>query len=242
MKLVPLALCVLLFSCASQPSSTEEPPLKAAVTIASFSHLGADFTVDVISRSILRPKEQSLDVTKWGVDAAFGEKLASEAKAQGREALLLRLDAAALQKALSTRESRWRKFVGRYNQALVDYLLVQAAEQGVSHLFVLSPLESRETFPLHKGNMGIYCYDRKILKSRAYAYFFADFSLWDVKEKKKIFQRTVDPAFTQEMTFAECREVAELKEPLEALREPVDHTIDLLVKKLYAQASAKMVP
>lgn len=240
MKLAPLALCVLLFSCASQPSSTEEKPLLAPVTMAAFSHLGAEFTVDVISRSIIRPEEQSLDVTKWDVDAAFRDKLLEEAKAQGRETRALSLDAAALQKALSTRESRWRKFVGRYNQALVDYLLTQAAGQGVSHLFVLSPLESRDTFPLHKGNMGIYCYDRKILKSRAYAYFFLDLTLWDVKAKKKVFQRTVDPAASQDMTFAECREVAELKEPLEALREPVDHTIGLLVKKLYAQAAAKL--
>lgn len=241
MKFSAFAAVLLLYSCASQPATeATSAPAKPAVAVTAFSHLGSDFTVDVISRTIIRPKEDTLDAASWGVDAAFRDGLAGEANAYGQEFRALTLDPKALQRALNARESRWKKLVGRHNQALLDFLLARAGEQGLDVLVLVSPKEGRERFPLHKGNMGIYCYDRKLLKSRAYAYFFADITAWDVKAKKKLFQKAVDPASTQDMAFATCREVADLKEPLVSLKEPVSHTILLLTRKVFPEIAAKM--
>lgn len=241
MKFRTLALLLVLSSCSSQPAAPSANPLtKPASTVAAFSHLGNDFTVDVISRTLIRPKEQSLDVSAWGVDAALVQRTRAEAEGYGQRYKPLELDPKAVDRAIHTRESRWKKFLGKHNQALLDLLLKKAGEQGVDTLVWLSPMESRDTFPLHKGDMGIYCYDRKILKSRAYAYFFLDLSVWDVKAKKKLFHKQVDPAATQEMTFAECQEVANLKEPVTALKEPVAHSIDLLVKKVMREAAEEL--
>lgn len=241
MKFRAFAATLFLFSCASQPASEGTgPSAKPASTVTAFSHLGNDFTVDVISRTIIRPKEASLDVSSWGVDAAFRDGIAESARAHGQGFRALTLDPKALERALNARESRWKKFVGRHNQALLDFLLARAGEQGLDVLVLVSPKEARDSYPLHKGNMGIYCYDRKLLKSRAYAYFFAEVTAWDVKAKKKLFQRAVDPSATQEMAFAECREVADLKEPLASLKEPVAHTIQLLARKVFPELAAKM--
>ncbi len=232
----------LLFSCASEPTKERSPsPVKPPEsTVAAFSHFGSDFTVDVISRSLLRPKETSLDISPWGLDSFVQGRMETEARELGLKAKALSLDVGGLEKALHARESRWKKFLGKYNQALVDFLLDKASQQKVDFLFLLSPVETRDSFPLFKGNMGIYCYNRKLRKERAYAYFFGELTVWDVKERKKVFHRLVDPSSTQEMTFAECQEVAELKEPQSSLREPVLHTAELLVKEIFGKAAEKL--
>ena len=228
-----MLLCALLPSCSRQPLA---PDLKKEIEeVSAVSLLGSDFTIDVISRSVISSKERALDVSAWKVDETFRSLLEEHSKERGKNFRTLALDPGSLEKALAVRESRWKKILGTHSQAALDLLLRKAGEQRIHYLFLVSPLENRRDFPLHKGNMGIYCYDRKLLKSRAYAYFFLDFSLWDVKAKKKIFREAVDPAYTQEMAFAECREVAELKEPLEALKDPVHHTMKLLVDKLFTK-------
>jgi|GEM_PF-7067782 len=228
-----LLLAALLFSCAGQEPRAAAVPT-APERVAAISVIGDELVVDVIARSVIRGKQSTLDVSAWKMNEVFRKLLEEGAAARGKEAHSLKLDPKAFEKVLHLRENRWRKTVGRYSQALLDFLFREAEAQGIQAFFLLTRIDAPERFPLHKGSAGIYCADRKDKLPRAYAYFGFDFSYWNVAERRRVYQQEVNPGHTQEMLFADCKEVVDIKDPVGALREPVAHTMELLVEKLFA--------
>lgn len=234
-NLLPAFLLLgFLTSCAGQQAEPAKEQSVTPETVAAVSVIGDELVIDVIARSVIRGKDTRLDVSSWRMNDGFRSLLESGAAARGKEARSFRLDPQALEKVLHLRENRWRKTVGRYNQALLDFLFREAQAQGIRHFFLLTKIDAPERFPLHKGSAGIYCADLKGKIPRAYAYFGFDFSFWNVAERKRAYQQEVNPGLTQEMQFADCKEVVELKDPVDALKEPVLHTMELLVEKLFA--------
>jgi len=225
-----LGLLALFTACSAQPISAERQ--KSFRVLSAVSFLGDELVANVVSRQVMVPKEQSLDVAAWKTDEVFRDLLADGAKARGKEFLPFSLDPTALGKALGAREGRWKRIAGKYNQALLDLLFRSAEAQGIEAFFLITASETNEKFPFHKGNKGISCQERNS-QPRAYAYFNLDFSYWSVSERKRLFRQIVEPEFTQDQLFAECREVADLKDPLEALREPVQYTMAKVVEKLF---------
>lgn len=231
-----LFLFVFLSGCASATLSTQEQAQVDIVSAASF--LGDEFLRNAGPRTIFVQHGQKVDVAAWKLDAFFQDLLAEGVKARGKEFRALNLDAAELEKALGLRETRWKKTRGKYNQALLDLLLRQADSQGVHFLFMAYPLESLERFPSLRGPLGAACGG----ENRAYVYFEFDFSLWDVKEKKKIFQGTVDPSITEQLTFATCQAAEKLEDPAQQLEDPTKKTLGLLVDALFEKMGWKKAP
>lgn len=233
-KIAVLLFCTFFSSCAHQALDSRPAPSE---TVAAISLLGDELVLDIASRSLISANKQAgLDIGTWNLNQKFVNSLEEGARAEGKAACPFSLDPVGLEKAHNVREDRWKKVVGRYNQALLDFLFREAEDRGISHFFLLTPLSAPPArFPRHNGTVGIFCSDQKDPLSRAYAYFSFDFSYWSVAGRKRIFQQEVNPGVTEQLIFAGCREVAELKDPVEALREPVHHTLELLVKGLFAK-------
>lgn len=215
-----LVLCALLLSC-SHPKTSLPEANAPKETVAALSFLGDELVVDVISRSLLSAREATVDISPWKLDQRWRELFEAAAGENGKEFRAFALDPAELERVLSLRENRWKKTMGKYNQALLDLLFKKAEEQGIQNFFLLTRRENADKFPLHKGPTGVYCFDRKQKTARAYAYFVFDFSYWSVAAKKKIFQAAVDPGFTQQLTFADCKQVAGMKDHVAELEVPV---------------------
>ncbi len=231
MRWAALLFSPLLFACTHQPLGVEEKQNIHVISAASF--LGDDFVVDVIDRTIFQKKESIHDVESWQVDQQLRDLLAEEARKRGKEFRSLELDPAEVNELLERRESRWKRVVGKQSQALMELLFRQAEKQGVEYLLLAAPAARRDNFPLHIGQMGVFCYDRKLRKSQASPYFFFDFSLWNVASRKKLFQTTVDPTFTRDRAFAECAKVAEIKDVKEELAAPAREALAAVVQRLF---------
>lgn len=242
MKILPrFWLCVLLLpACAGRPAAA---PGAAPEKIAALSFLGDELVVDVISRSILRPRENTLDISPWKLDQRVREDLRAYVEAQpGKEYVTLAIDEGELEEALRVRENRWRKTVGKYNQALLDLLFRRAGEQGITGFFLVTKAERLENFPLHKGAVGIYCFDRRDKAARAYPYFAFDFSYWNVTQKKRVFQASVNPGHTKHFAFAECKQVAEMKDHVAELEAPAKDALSGIWAKLMEQMGWESLP
>jgi hypothetical protein len=233
MRQLPLLLIVflLLSACARQPLSPEQQG--RVDTVGAVSLLGDEFIVDVITRSLLHKQEEVLGTKDWQVDASFKRLLGEGSSARKKDFRDFHLDPAALERALGMREDRWKRITGRQNQLLMELLFAEAEKQGIHYFFLIAPMESHENFPLHRGNMGIYCYDRALRHSKAYPYFQFDFTFWDVAARKKLFQAAVDPSVTEVLSFAECEAVAQMKEPAKELEGPVKQAMGLIVDGLF---------
>ncbi len=238
--LLLLSFTFFLQACAGASLSSQEKAQVDKVSAASF--LGHELTVDVAARTLLSKNSARLDVSAWKVDEAMRAFLRDGVAARGKEYRALTLDEESLKKALGARETRWKRVRGKYNQALLELVLHEAARVGAQYLFLVYPLESLERFPLHAGPLGVYCNDRGDKDARAYAYFEFDFSLWDVGARQKIFQGTVDPGVTESLSFASCEAAAKLPEPVRQLEEPTKRTMGLLVDALFEKMGWAKAP
>lgn len=223
--------CLFLSACSRQPIAPERRALVSDV--AAVSLLGNDLTVDVASRAFLKNTARVVDVTAWGMDAAFRNLLRAGVESRQKAFRPLEIAPADLAHALAIRESRWRRVTGAQSQALLDLLIREAERQGVRYFFLLTPPVDPGRFPAHHGVYGATCDDRTDKNARASVYFFFDFALWDVAARKKIFAITVDPKVTDMMTFGGCSAVQELKDPARELEDPVRKTMELLVDSLF---------
>ena len=196
------SLAITLFACSRQPLFPDQQKNFDHVSAAAF--LGNEFVVDLSSRSLLRSRETILNSSSWQLDAAFRDLFQAGVRVRGREFRAFELDQKALEKALGTRESRWKKTSGKQSHALMEQLFLAAEGQGIRYFFLLTPLPEHELFPLHQGTAGAYCHDRDAKDARAYVYFLFDFTFWDVRGHGKVFEMEVNPGATESMTFADC--------------------------------------
>lgn len=223
-----LFVCFLLLSsCATThaPFSDSSPDVFSAATF-----LGDEFITELSPAAVSFGRPKSVPVKSWKIDKSFVSQIQEATKARKREFKALALDSQELERALKVREGRFEKTVGKYNQAVMDLLFRQAEKQGVNFLFLGWPINKLERFPLYFGPMGMHCASKE---NRAFIYFVFDFSLWDVKAQKKIFQGTVTPDTTEVMSFADCTAAAQLPHPVEQLEDPAKKTLELLVDALF---------
>jgi len=219
-----------LAGCVAKPLTPEQS--QKVDVVSAVSLLGNDFHIDALSRPLLRHSEKSLDVSAWKIDDTFRDLLREGSVSRGKEFRVLNLDPVAVEKIQKSRENRWKKVLGKQNQALMELLFRQAEAQGVPYFFLLTNLENPERFPLHQGPAGVFCNDQDPKNARASVYFSFDFSLWDVAKKKKVFEQVVDPSVTEVMTFGDCKIIAALADPETQLEDPVKKTMGLLVDAL----------
>lgn len=228
-----LALVLLLTACAHRPAS------ETLDKVGAMSLLGDTLVVDVSSRSLLKSSERTLDVSGWGVDNSFRELFKQGIVERRKDYVPFNLEPAQLEKIAGVRERRFQKNVGDQSQALLDALFEEADRKGMRYFFLLTPARKRERFALHRGNYGATCDDRDNKDAQAYVYFFFDFVLYDVAARKKVFFTTVDPSVTQMMTFGGCKVVADLRDPVKQLEDPMKKTMGLLVDALFEKLGWK---
>jgi len=203
--------------------------------VSAAAFFGNSFVVDLGARSVLRSHEAVIEIAPWKLNEAIAADFGEKAAAGGKTYVPFALDAAAVEKALRARESRWRKVEGKQSQALLDLLFEAADRQGIRYFFLLTPMPERETFPLRRGELGAACSD-DAAKPRAYVYFFARFTLWDVANRKKLHESIVDPSATAATTFGDCEAVAAVADMKSALEDPVKRTAANLVSILLTRA------
>jgi hypothetical protein len=233
-------MCMIAFSCAHH--AHEEAPSPQGTTVSAASFLGNELGIDSMAGSQILAREKHLDVQAWKLDDSFLQLIQAGSKERGKEFRPLDLNSAEIQRAVKIRESRWKKTLGKYNQALLDAVLREAEKQGVRQLLFISPLESMERFPSYRGPVGIHCNNAIAKGGRAYAYFEWDVSLWDVPTQKKLFQVSVDPSLTEILTFADCQTAAQLSEPVTQLEDPVKKTLGLVADAIFDKMGWKRLP
>jgi hypothetical protein len=224
-----LWLSFLLASCASYPVREDLDKVGAV------SLLGDQLVVDVSPRSLFKSDRRTLDVKDWSVDNAFRDLFKAGIVERKRDYVPFNLEPDALAKLANVRERRFEKTVGRQSQALMDSLFAEADRKGMKYFFLLTPPREHEHFPQHRGNFGAYCDGR----DAAYLYFFFDFALYDVAARRKVFFYSVDPSVTEAMTFGECNVIANLRDPVHQLEDPMRKTMGLLVDALFEKMGWK---
>ncbi|HEY8279401.1 MAG TPA: hypothetical protein VIH99_07260 [Bdellovibrionota bacterium] len=239
LDLIWVGLFLLLSqSCARQ--EVREERLRAVDSVAAVSLLGNDFAIDLISPSPLTASTESLvDISGWKLDESFRELLRQGAVSRGRVFQDFTLDPDALKKALSVRESRWKRVEGKESQALLDLLFAEAERRGLKYFFLLTPFVPAERPAPYRYPSGVFCSDRKPRPSRAYPYFVFRFSLWKVESRQRVFAYEVKPGDTDQLVFADCRELATMKNPELLLEKPVKDAMDLVVAALFEKLGWK---
>lgn len=197
-----------LIACASKPLSPAE---QAGVeTIGLVSLIGDSFYLDVIRKPLAVNPQKKFDVGAWSVDESFEIRFAERLRGLGRRVAEMELDPVAVKAAIGDGEDCWHLPLKGDGSPLTDLLLREAKKRGISHFLLLLPIESHTSYPLHRGPMGVYCYDRILRKTQAAPYFFLRASFWGVKEGKRLFAMDIDPSVTSELGFASCRELEKI--------------------------------
>jgi hypothetical protein len=230
-----MRIAIVLFflsACARAPLSAEER--RGLDRIAAVSFFGSAFTADLGARPLIGSRELVIDGAAWKVDEGFQALFQKALAARGKKFEPLQLDSVAVQKALGVRESRWKKVEGKQSRALLDLLFEAADRQGIEYFFLLTPQAEHGNFLTFRGAMGTAC-THEGLPSRAFVYFFADFTLWNVHSRQKVYETSVDPSLTIDSSYADCVTAGGLADPVHALEDPVKRTMDHLVNGLFAR-------
>jgi hypothetical protein len=223
-------LLLLLLTACSQ-ASLSGPERDGLDQFSAVAFFGNSFTADLNSRALLRSREAVLDASPWKIDEAFSSDFQAALTERKKTFIPFSLDPIAVEKALGVRETRWKKVEGKQSQALLNLLFAAAEKQGIRYFFLAMPQADHETFPTFRGVMGTAC-TAEAGKSRAFVYFFARFTLWDVNRRKKLYEQPLDPSLTRETSYADCAAAANINDPVHALEDPTKRTLSHLVQDL----------
>lgn len=204
MNLSLFLILSFLVGCATGPLKKDQAD--AVNNVAAISLFPDTLPVKYLGTTIFNNDHNYPNVSSWNLNQVLRLTIENKLQSVKKSYKKLAVDRSKINKLITEGNTFGNRLAGDEDKLINEYLFSQAEQAGAKYLFIFKPI-SHDNYGGFSPGIALYCRSAFGIEGEWQGYVLARVSLWDLTEKKIIFQNAITPHDLNFMTKQDCAEL-----------------------------------